>query len=60
MRLKELATLAMTLEWAGFSLARELIWKEYEKLYPAFSEKDVIFFEKIITLRRKKRENQFN
>ncbi|MCC6048263.1 MAG: hypothetical protein LM579_01880 [Thermodesulfobacterium sp.] len=50
----------MTLEWEGLPLARELIWKEYEKLYPAFTEKDVIFFEKIITLRRKKRENQFN
>jgi hypothetical protein len=57
MRLKELATLTMTLEWEGLLLARELIWSEYAKLYPAFSEKDVIFFEKIITLRRKKREN---
>jgi len=47
----------MTLEWEGLPLARELIWNEYVKLYPAFSEKDVIFFEKIITLRRKKREN---
>jgi len=57
MRLKELATLAMTLEWERLPLAREIIWNEYAKLYPAFSEKDVIFFEKIITLRRKKREN---
>jgi hypothetical protein len=57
MRLKELATLAMTLEWEGLPLARELISNEYAKLYPAFNEKDVIFFEKIITLKRKKREN---
>jgi len=57
MRLKELATLAMTLEWEGLTHARELIWNEYAKLYPAFTEKDFIFFEKIITLRRKKREN---
>jgi len=57
MRLKELATLAMTLEWEGLTHARELIWNEYAKFYPAFTKKDVIFFEKIITLRRKKREN---
>lgn len=57
MRLKELATLAMTLEWEGLTHAGELIWNEYAKLYPAFTEKDFIFFEKIITLRRKKREN---
>ena len=57
MRLKELATLTMTLEWEGFSLARELIWNEYAKLYSILTKEDFIKFERLIALRKKRREH---
>jgi hypothetical protein len=57
MRLKELATLAMTLEWEGLPLAREIIWSEYAKLYPSLTKEDFVMFERLIALRKKRREH---
>ncbi len=57
MRLKDLATLAMTLEWEGLTLAREAIWDEYVKLYPRLTKEDFVTFGRLIALRRNKRQS---
>ncbi len=56
MRLKDLATLAMTLEWEGLHHARKTIWDEYSKLYPGLTKEDFIKFERLIAIRKNKRK----
>jgi len=55
-RLKELATLAMTLEWEGLATARNTIWDAYSRLYPSLDQKDWLEFEKFISIKKKRRE----
>lgn len=54
-RLKDLSSLAMTLEWNGFKDASLIIFEIYSSLIGTFSPEDKDFYKKCIEIKRKKR-----
>ncbi|QER42690.1 hypothetical protein F1847_08030 [Thermodesulfobacterium sp. TA1] len=54
-RLRDLASLAMTLEWRGMNDAVKRIWEVYKRFFPGLTEEDFCFFKKQVEKRREKR-----
>ncbi|MCS7198987.1 MAG: hypothetical protein RMI63_05415 [Caldimicrobium sp.] len=55
-RLRDLAPLAMSLEWIGFREAKKIIFTEYQKVYSYLPEETFVFFSNIVSERKRKRE----
>ncbi|MCS7149120.1 MAG: hypothetical protein RMI93_00035 [Caldimicrobium sp.] len=54
-RLEDLAPLAMTLEWIGFSEASKEIFRKYQWLYPHLGDEYISYFLKLVNERELKR-----
>lgn len=57
-RLKDLSTLAMSLEWEEVENAKILIFDFYRELFPEIKEKDFKKFNQLVALKREKRERK--
>lgn len=55
-RVKDLAPLAMSLEWIGFEGAKKIIFTEYQKVYSYLPEEAFTSFSNIVSERKRKRE----
>ena len=55
-RLKDISTLAMSLEWEKIANARTLVFEIYKELFPELREKDFERFSQLVEKKRKKRE----
>ncbi len=55
-RLKDISTLAMSLEWEKITNARALVFEIYREFFPELKEKDFEKFSQFIDKKRKKRE----
>lgn len=58
-RLKDLAPLAMSLEWIGLSDSDTFIFKTYQTLYPFLSDQDFLLFKNLIRKSLYKRIRKF-
>lgn len=57
-RLRDLAPLAMSLEWIGFKEATKIIFNEYQKAYTPLSQKAFTLFLRMVLERKSKREGR--
>lgn len=57
-RLKDLSTLAMSLEWEKIKDAKTLVLGFYRELFPEINKKDFEKFDYLVNLKRKKREKK--
>ena len=55
-RLKDISTLAMSLEWEKIANARTLVFEIYKEFFPELREKDFEKFSQLVEKKRKKRE----
>ncbi len=57
-RLKDLAPLAMSLEWIGIPDVRESLWRIYKNFYPRLTVKDYLLYQRLIEEKKKRRERK--
>lgn len=57
-RLRDLSSLAMTLEWEGLKEIRENIFEYYSKLFPFLEKKDFTLFSEYIAKRKERRRKK--